>query len=96
MDYLIILVTSFLKFGFGIGERNLFTTISQFYWWSHYNIVIGLILFKHIIMALSAPFMSPVSEKIEAHLTGKPHSHRREIQLLCNNYGEVFELMAET
>lgn len=38
---------------------------------------IGLILFKHIIMALSAPFMSPVSEKIEAHLTGNPpHSHR--------------------
>ncbi|MFD1615906.1 EI24 domain-containing protein [Gelatiniphilus marinus] len=40
-------------------------------------IVIGLILFKHIIMALSAPFMSPVSEKIEAHLTGtKNHSYR--------------------
>ncbi len=40
-------------------------------------IVIGLILFKHIIMALSAPFMSPVSEKIEAHLTGNaPHSNR--------------------
>lgn len=33
-------------------------------------IVIGLILYKHIIMALSAPFMSPVSEKIEMHLTG--------------------------
>lgn len=33
-------------------------------------IVLGLILYKHIIMALSAPFMSPVSEKIEAHLTG--------------------------
>lgn len=41
-------------------------------------IVIGLILFKHIIMALSAPFMSPVSEKIEAHLTGNSkHSHRK-------------------
>ncbi|MGB5418727.1 EI24 domain-containing protein [Algibacter sp.] len=40
-------------------------------------IIIGLILFKHIIMALSAPFMSPVSEKIEAHFTGNPaHSHR--------------------
>ncbi|MEP1489872.1 MAG: EI24 domain-containing protein [Algibacter sp.] len=40
-------------------------------------IVIGLILFKHIIMALSAPFMSPVSEKIEAHLAGNPiHTHR--------------------
>ena len=40
-------------------------------------IVIGIILFKHIIMALSAPFMSPVSEKIEAHFTGNPpHSHR--------------------
>lgn len=33
-------------------------------------LAIGLILYKHIIMALSAPFMSPVSEKIEAHLTG--------------------------
>jgi CysZ protein len=32
-------------------------------------IVIGLILYKHIIMALAAPFMSPVSEKIEAYLT---------------------------
>ncbi|MGC6429757.1 MAG: EI24 domain-containing protein [Jejuia sp.] len=40
-------------------------------------LVIGLILFKHIIMALSAPFMSPVSEKIEAHFTGNPaHSLR--------------------
>ena len=33
-------------------------------------IITGLILYKHIIMALSAPFMGPVSEKIEAHLTG--------------------------
>jgi CysZ protein len=41
-------------------------------------LAIGLILYKHIIMALSAPFMSPVSEKIEAHLTGiKRHDHRK-------------------
>lgn len=33
---------------------------------------IGLISYKHIIMALSSPFMSPVSEKIEAYFTGKP------------------------
>ncbi|PKA82855.1 CysZ protein [Ulvibacter sp. MAR_2010_11] len=39
-------------------------------------IVVGLILYKHIVMALSAPFMSPVSEKIETHLTGNSHSHR--------------------
>lgn len=40
-------------------------------------IAIGLVLYKHIIMALSAPFMSPVSEKIEAHLTGVAnHNHR--------------------
>jgi len=43
-------------------------------------VVIGLVLYKHIIMALSAPFMSPVSEKIEAHLTGvnmsETHDHR--------------------
>ncbi|CAH8282739.1 CysZ protein [Mariniflexile fucanivorans] len=40
-------------------------------------ILIGLILFKHIIMALSAPFMSPVSEKIEKHLVGNIHTHRK-------------------
>jgi len=33
-------------------------------------VILGFILYKHIVMALSAPFMSPVSEKIEAHLTG--------------------------
>lgn len=53
-----------------------FTTISSFIG-GLIIIVIGLILFKHIIMALSAPFMSPVSEKIEAHITGKTiHYHR--------------------
>ncbi len=40
-------------------------------------IAIGLILYKHIIMALSAPFMSPVSEKIERHLKGSQHNHRK-------------------
>lgn len=39
-------------------------------------VAIGLILYKHIVMALSAPFMSPVSEKIEIHLLGGEHSHR--------------------
>lgn len=57
--------------------KNTFSTISSFIG-GLIIIVIGLILFKHIIMALSAPFMSPVSEKIEAHLTGNaPHSHRK-------------------
>ena len=36
-------------------------------------IVIGLIVYRHIVMALSAPFMSPVSEKIEKHLLGHNH-----------------------
>ncbi|TJY34706.1 EI24 domain-containing protein [Pontimicrobium aquaticum] len=43
-------------------------------------LVLGLVLYKHIVMALSAPFMSPVSEKIEAHLLGENsnliHQHR--------------------
>ncbi|MDA9069531.1 EI24 domain-containing protein [Algibacter sp.] len=64
-------------------------------------IVIGLIIFKHIIMALSAPFMSPVSEKIEAHFTGNPsHSHRDTTfmqQLLrgirINGRNLIFELL---
>ena len=41
-------------------------------------LAIGLVLYKHIIMAFSAPFMSPVSEKIEAYLTGNVyHEHRK-------------------
>ena len=32
---------------------------------------VGIIVFKHIVMAFSAPFMTPISEKIEMHLTGK-------------------------
>jgi CysZ protein len=39
-------------------------------------IALGIILYRHIVMALSAPFMSPVSEKIEKHLFGTDHSHR--------------------
>ncbi|MEO9533420.1 MAG: EI24 domain-containing protein [Crocinitomicaceae bacterium] len=31
----------------------------------------GFMLFKHAVMAFSSPFMSPISEKIEAHLTQK-------------------------
>ena len=56
--------------------KETFTTISTFIG-AIIIIAIGLILYKHIIMALSAPFMSPVSEKIEAHLTGvQKHNHR--------------------
>ena len=56
--------------------KDTFTSISTFIG-GIFVLAIGLILYKHIIMALSAPFMSPVSEKIEAYLTGvKPHSHR--------------------
>ena len=41
-------------------------------------ITLGVLVFKHLILALSAPFMGPISEKIEIHLTGvknlKPRS----------------------
>jgi CysZ protein len=56
--------------------KDTFTSVSTFIG-GIVVIAIGLILYKHIIMAFSAPFMSPVSEKIEAHLTGvKNHNHR--------------------
>lgn len=56
--------------------KETFTSISTFIG-AIAIIAIGLILYKHIIMALSAPFMSPVSEKIEAHLTGVDKHHHR-------------------
>jgi CysZ protein len=40
-------------------------------------LLVGITIYKHVVMALSAPFMSPVSEKIEAHLLGVDnHKHR--------------------
>lgn len=51
--------------------KDTFTAISTFIA-GFVLFAIGLISYKHIIMALSSPFMSPVSEKIEAYFTGKP------------------------
>lgn len=56
--------------------KETFTGISNFIG-AIVVIIIGLILYKHIVMALSAPFMSPVSEKIEKHFYGDvTHKHR--------------------
>ncbi|WP_299115446.1 EI24 domain-containing protein [uncultured Winogradskyella sp.] len=51
--------------------KDTFTAISTFIA-GIFIFAIGLILYKHIIMALSSPFMSPVSEKIESYFTGQP------------------------
>lgn len=40
-------------------------------------LVLGLLLFKHIVMALSAPFMGPVSEKIENYLLGNQNQKHK-------------------
>ena len=57
--------------------KETFISISNFIG-GLFVLIIGLILYKHIIMALSAPFMTPVSEKIEQHLYGDlKHLHRK-------------------
>lgn len=57
--------------------KETFTSISNFVG-GLIVLIIGLILYKHIIMALSAPFMTPVSEKIEKHFYGDlKHLHRK-------------------
>jgi len=64
------------KIWFWDWGKETFTTVSSFIG-GFVVVALGLILYRHIIMALSAPFMSPVSEKIEAHLTGvQKHQHR--------------------
>lgn len=40
-------------------------------------IVVGVLSFKYIVLAISAPFMAPVSKKIEDHLT---NSESKEIE----------------
>ncbi len=45
----------------------------------------GLIVYKHVVLILSAPFMSPLSEKIENHLLGKEHSIRFSIPQMISD-----------
>ena len=57
--------------------KETFTTITSVIG-GLFVLVIGFLLYKHIVMALSAPFMSPVSEKIEIHINGDlKHNHRK-------------------
>lgn len=65
-------VANFWKWEFG---KQTFEVISTFIS-GLLIVVIGLVLYKHIVMALSAPFMSPVSEKIEDYLRGEDHTRR--------------------
>jgi CysZ protein len=60
-----------------------FNTISSFMG-AVIILIIGFILYKHIVLALSAPFMSIVSEKIESHLIGSqaPKSNTSNMGLL--------------
>ena len=53
------------------------TTITSFIG-AIFVLVIGLIFYKHIILALSAPFMSAVSEKIEIHINGSLKHNQRK------------------
>lgn len=51
--------------------KESFTTVSTFFS-GIVILAIGIIVYKHIIMALASPFMTPVSEKIESYFTGQP------------------------
>lgn len=60
-------ISSFWSFDFG---KDFVTTAST--WIGGFAIlIVGIILYKHVLMAFSAPFMTPVSEKVEAYLTQK-------------------------
>lgn len=65
-------IANFWKWEFG---KKTFEVISTFIS-ALLILAVGLVLYKHIVMALSAPFMSPVSEKIEDYYRGENHKHR--------------------
>jgi CysZ protein len=56
--------------------KETFQTISNFLG-GMIIVSFGFLAFKHIVLALSAPFMGPVSEKIEMHLTGVDRLEKR-------------------
>lgn len=59
---------------------------------------IGIVIYKHIVLALSAPFMGALSERIEEIITGNKPSSKPFIQLLIrglriNLRNLVYELL---
>ena len=59
-------LTSFYPFEWGSGVIEKIATVFS-------GLVVmagGLIIFKHLIMIISGPFMSPLSEAVESHLRG--------------------------
>lgn len=75
-------ITDFITSLFpGWNPPNWLRTIEIFFFGA-LIIVLGLVLYKHIVMALSAPFMSPVSEKIEAHLYSDLHKDHRNTSFI--------------
>jgi len=69
-------ITKYWKFEFGKG---IVKNISSFFGGLSI-ILLGIMLYKHLLMALSSPFMTPVSEKVEKHLTG--NTRKNEIKLI--------------
>ena len=45
----------------------------------------GLLIYKHAILMLSAPFMSPLSEKVENHLRGNSHAIKFSIPQMISD-----------
>jgi CysZ protein len=65
------IIAGWWPFDFWVDAVN---TVSQFLGGA-IVLVLGFVLFKHIVMALSAPFMAPISEKIEVYMTGAVFDH---------------------
>ncbi|NRA50190.1 MAG: EI24 domain-containing protein [Phaeodactylibacter sp.] len=55
---------------FDWGKETLETIVQVF--GGLFILVIGVLIFKHLVLALSSPFMSFLSEKVERQLTGAP------------------------
>lgn len=60
--------------GFSWGKETV-TSISYFIG-GLVVIALGIVVFKHVLMAVIAPFMSPISEKIELHFIGNVSKHK--------------------
>lgn len=63
-------ITSLWSFNWG---QEVISTISNFIGGA-VIVVFGLVVYRHVVMAFSAPFMSPISEAIEKHYLGDVHT----------------------
>jgi CysZ protein len=104
ISFLLGLFIIFLAYGLSDNLGNYIASIWGFTWGkqtvttiSHFIgglivLALGIVIFKHVLMAIVSPFMSPISEKIEQHFLGTVHKKGKGLKAQTSAFARGIRL----